>query len=99
MLIVCGDYFVIYIFIMFNMGFLILVYGWRGNFDLFFYYFNKFDFDIVVVVDGRRVVLKGFKGKEFRGKLVIGIIVNFVNKNLKEEVRVEEISGVVFIFN
>lgn len=78
---------------------LFIVYGWRGIFDLFFYFFNKFDFDIIVGVDGRRLVFKGFKGKEFRGKLVIGIIVNFVNRNLKEEVRVEEISGVVFIFN
>ena len=43
--------------------------------------------------------MKGFKGKEFRGKLAIGITVNFMNRNTKEEARVEEISGVAFIFN
>lgn len=73
--------------------------GWRGNFDPPSHPLNKFDFDVVVAADGRRAALKGFKGKEFRGKLAIGITVNFVNKNSKEEARVEEISGVAFIFN
>ncbi|XP_022779820.1 F-actin-methionine sulfoxide oxidase MICAL2-like isoform X4 [Stylophora pistillata] len=85
-------------------GFLNLVeptdaHGWRGNFDPPSHALNKFDFDVVVAADGRRAALKGFKGKEFRGKLAIGITVNFVNKNSKEEARVEEISGVAFIFN
>lgn len=99
MLTVCGDHFVIYISIMLDMGFLISAHGWRGNFDPPSHHLNKFDFDIVVAADGRRAALKGFKGKEFRGKLAIGITVNFVNKNSKEEARVEEISGVAFIFN
>ncbi|KAL9984731.1 hypothetical protein ACROYT_G007062 [Oculina patagonica] len=73
--------------------------GWRGTFDPPSHPLNKFDFDIVVGADGRRAALKGFKGKEFRGKLAIGITVNFVNRNSKEEARVEEISGVAFIFN
>ena len=99
MLTVCGDHFVIYISIMLDMGFLISAHGWRGNFDSPSHHLNKFDFDVVVAADGRRAALKGFKGKEFRGKLAIGITVNFVNKNSKEEARVEEISGVAFIFN
>ena len=37
--------------------------------------------------------------KEFRGKLAIGITVNFVNKNSQQEVAMEEISGVAFIYN
>lgn len=57
------------------------------------------DIDIVIGADGRRNVLKGFKRKEFRGKLAIGITVNFVNKNTKEEAAIEEISGVAFIYN
>ncbi len=37
--------------------------------------------------------------KEFRGKLAIGITVNFVNKNSQQEAAMEEISGVAFIYN
>ena len=43
--------------------------------------------------------MKGFKRKEFRGKLAIGITVNFVNKNTQVEAAIEEISGVAFIYN
>ena len=77
----------------------ITAHGWRGAFDPPSHTLNKFDFDIIVGADGRRAALKGFKGKEFRGKLAIGITVNFQNRNTKEEARVEEISGVAFIFN
>ena len=41
----------------------------------------------------------GFKRKEFRGKLAIAITANFINRHTQEEARVEEISGVAFIFN
>ena len=41
----------------------------------------------------------GFKRKEFRGKLAIAITANFINRNTQQEARVEEISGVAFIFN
>ena len=41
----------------------------------------------------------GFKRKEFRGRLAIAITANFVNKKTEAEARVEEISGVAFIFN
>lgn len=41
----------------------------------------------------------GFKRKEFRGKLAIAITANFVNRKTEAEARVEEISGVAFIFN
>lgn len=41
----------------------------------------------------------GFKRKEFRGKLAIAITANFINRNTNAEARVEEISGVAFIFN
>ncbi|KAG8001555.1 [F-actin]-methionine sulfoxide oxidase MICAL2 [Nibea albiflora] len=42
---------------------------------------------------------KGFKRKEFRGKLAIAITANFINRNTTAEAKVEEISGVAFIFN
>lgn len=63
--------------------------GWRGTFDPPFHPFNKFELDIIVGADGRRSAWKGFKGKEFRGKLAIGITVNFMNRNTKEESRFE----------
>ncbi len=43
--------------------------------------------------------MPGFKHKEFRGKLAIGITANFINYNTAEEAKVEERSGVAFIFN
>lgn len=46
-----------------------------------------------------RNALAGFKRKEFRGRLAIAITANFVNKKTEAEARVEEISGVAFIFN
>lgn len=44
-------------------------------------------------------LLEGFKRKEFRGKLAIAITANFINRRTEAEARVEEISGVAFIFN
>lgn len=41
----------------------------------------------------------GFRRKEFRGKLAIAITTNFKNRNTTAEAKVEEISGVAFIFN
>ena len=43
--------------------------------------------------------LTGFQRKEFRGKLAIAITANFINRNTTAEAKVEEISGVAFIFN
>ena len=73
--------------------------GWRMEPQHSPHPVSKFEFDVIVGADGRRAALKGFKGKEFRGKLAIGITVNLVNGNSKAEARVEEISGVAFIFN
>lgn len=44
-------------------------------------------------------VREGFRRKEFRGKLAIAITANFKNRNTTAEAKVEEISGVAFIFN
>lgn len=41
----------------------------------------------------------GFRRKEFRGKLAIAVTANFINRNTTAEAKVEEISGVAFIFN
>lgn len=46
-----------------------------------------------------KIYISGFKRKEFRGRLAIAITANLVNKKSEAEARVEEISGVAFIFN
>ncbi|KAG7482965.1 F-actin-monooxygenase MICAL2 isoform X4 [Solea senegalensis] len=73
--------------------------GWRAEVRPADHPVANFDFDVVVGADGRRNTLEGFKRKEFRGKLAIAITANFVNRNTTAEAKVEEISGVAFIFN
>uniref|UniRef100_A0A8C6X029 FAD-binding domain-containing protein n=1 Tax=Neogobius melanostomus TaxID=47308 RepID=A0A8C6X029_9GOBI len=60
---------------------------------------SQLEFDVVVGADGRRNTFPGFKRKEFRGKLAIAITANFKNRHTTAEAKVEEISGVAFIFN
>lgn len=72
--------------------------GWRANFKPESSPLNSMEFDAIVGCDGKNNALE-FKRKEFRGKLAIAITCNFVNKQTSEEARVEEISGVAFIYN
>ncbi|XP_040914984.1 F-actin-monooxygenase MICAL2 isoform X2 [Toxotes jaculatrix] len=73
--------------------------GWRAAIRPADHPVANFEFDVVVGSDGRRNTLEGFKRKEFRGKLAIAITANFINRNTTAEAKVEEISGVAFIFN
>ncbi|XP_034033095.1 protein-methionine sulfoxide oxidase mical2b isoform X3 [Thalassophryne amazonica] len=73
--------------------------GWRAEVQPSDHPVSEFDFEVVIGADGRKSTLKGFSRKEFRGKLAIAITANFVNRNTTAEVKVEEISGVAFIFN
>ncbi|XP_064169894.1 F-actin-monooxygenase mical2b isoform X2 [Anguilla rostrata] len=73
--------------------------GWRAEVRPADHPVSDFDFDVVVGADGRRNTLEGFRRKEFRGKLAIAITANFINRNTTAEAKVEEISGVAFIFN
>ncbi|KAK3096429.1 hypothetical protein FSP39_000031 [Pinctada imbricata] len=73
--------------------------GWRCNCDPPDHVVSEYEFDVLIGADGKRNTLQGFKRKEFRGKLAIAITANFINRNTQEEARVEEISGVAFIFN
>ncbi|MED6275165.1 [F-actin]-monooxygenase mical2 [Characodon lateralis] len=73
--------------------------GWRAAIRPADHPAANFEFDVVVGADGRRNTLEGFKRKEFRGKLAIAITANFINRNTSAEAKVEEISGVAFIFN
>ena len=56
-------------------------------------------YDAIICADGKQHSLKTFKSKEFRAKLAIAITANFVNRHTDQEVAVEEISGVAFIYN
>uniref|UniRef100_A0A8C6P874 Protein-methionine sulfoxide oxidase mical2b-like n=1 Tax=Nothobranchius furzeri TaxID=105023 RepID=A0A8C6P874_NOTFU len=73
--------------------------GWRAEIRPSSHPLSDFGFDVVIGADGRRSTLDGFTRKEFRGKLAIAITANFVNRNTTAEAKVEEISGVAFIFN
>ncbi|XP_032079402.1 F-actin-monooxygenase MICAL2 isoform X2 [Thamnophis elegans] len=73
--------------------------GWRAEFLPMDHPLSEFEFDVIIGADGRRNSLEGFKRKEFRGKLAIAITANFINRNTTAEAKVEEISGVAFIFN
>ncbi|XP_066556541.1 F-actin-monooxygenase MICAL2 isoform X8 [Amia ocellicauda] len=73
--------------------------GWRAEIRPADHPVADFDFDVIVGADGRRNTLDGFRRKEFRGKLAIAITANFINRNTTAEAKVEEISGVAFIFN
>ncbi|RVE74524.1 hypothetical protein OJAV_G00022840 [Oryzias javanicus] len=73
--------------------------GWRAAIRPADHPVANFDFDVVIGADGRKNSLEGFKRKVLRGKLAIAITANFINNNTTAEARVEEISGVAFIFN
>uniref|UniRef100_A0A3Q3DUI9 F-actin monooxygenase n=1 Tax=Hippocampus comes TaxID=109280 RepID=A0A3Q3DUI9_HIPCM len=73
--------------------------GWRAEVHPRTHPVNELEFDVIIGADGRRNTLPGFRRKEFRGKLAIAITANFINMNTTAEAKVEEISGVAFIFN
>ncbi|XP_023271248.1 protein-methionine sulfoxide oxidase mical3a-like isoform X2 [Seriola lalandi dorsalis] len=73
--------------------------GWRAEVHPKTHPASELEFDVIIGADGRRNTLPGFRRKEFRGKLAIAITANFINRNTTAEAKVEEISGVAFIFN
>ncbi|XP_068242855.1 F-actin-monooxygenase Mical isoform X2 [Palaemon carinicauda] len=73
--------------------------GWRARLTPQDHPANNYEFDVLIGADGKRNTLPGFRRKEFRGKLAIAITANFINKRSEAEARVQEISGVAFIFN
>ncbi|XP_077592648.1 protein-methionine sulfoxide oxidase mical3a-like isoform X5 [Stigmatopora nigra] len=73
--------------------------GWRAEVHPRTHPVNELEFDVIIGADGRRNTLPGFRRKEFRGKLAIAITANFINRHTTAEAKVEEISGVAFIFN
>ncbi|VDO34348.1 unnamed protein product [Onchocerca flexuosa] len=76
-----------------------IVEGWRAEFDPPRHILSNFVFDALIGADGKRNTVPGFPKRELRGKLAIGITANFVNQRTLAEEKVQEISGVAYIFN
>uniref|UniRef100_A0A8C6U5P0 Molecule interacting with CasL protein 1 n=1 Tax=Neogobius melanostomus TaxID=47308 RepID=A0A8C6U5P0_9GOBI len=73
--------------------------GWMAQIKPASHPASTFQFDVFVSAGGGSYLPEGFKRKELRGKLAIGITANFVNRNTAEEAQVQEISGVARIYN
>lgn len=73
--------------------------GWMAQIKPASHPTASFQFDVFVSAGGGSYLPEGFKRKELRGKLAIGITANFVNRNTAAEAQVEEISGVARIYN
>uniref|UniRef100_A0A8B9TKD4 Molecule interacting with CasL protein 1 n=1 Tax=Anas platyrhynchos TaxID=8839 RepID=A0A8B9TKD4_ANAPL len=73
--------------------------GWRAVLQPSSSPLSHYEFDILISAGGGKFVPEGFKRKETRGKVAIGITTNFVNRHSRAEVEVSEISGVARIYN
>ncbi|XP_068193529.1 F-actin-monooxygenase mical1 isoform X2 [Antennarius striatus] len=73
--------------------------GWMAKLQPGSHPASTFQFDVFISAGGGRFVPDGFKHKELRGKLAIGITANFINRNTTAEAQVAEISGVARIYN
>uniref|UniRef100_A0A3Q3QCB8 [F-actin]-monooxygenase MICAL1-3-like Rossman domain-containing protein n=1 Tax=Monopterus albus TaxID=43700 RepID=A0A3Q3QCB8_MONAL len=73
--------------------------GWRMEVSPEFHPVNQLEFDVIIGAGGRRNTLPGNTLLHLQGKLAIAITANFKNRNTTAEAKVEEISGVAFIFN
>lgn len=74
--------------------------GWRASITPPTHPVAQYMFDVILGADGRRSILssEGFKRKALRAKLAIAITANFINKHTEAEAKVQEISGVSYIF-
>ncbi|KAM9255288.1 F-actin-monooxygenase MICAL1 [Cariama cristata] len=73
--------------------------GWRALLQPSSSPLSHYEFDVLISAGGGKFVPEGFKRKETRGKLAIGITTNFINRHSRAEVEVAEISGVARIYN
>uniref|UniRef100_A0A3P8WC96 Microtubule associated monooxygenase, calponin and LIM domain containing 1 n=1 Tax=Cynoglossus semilaevis TaxID=244447 RepID=A0A3P8WC96_CYNSE len=73
--------------------------GWMAKLHPASHPAASLQFDVFISAGGGRFVPEGFKHKELRGRLAIGITANFINRNTAAEAQVEEISGVARIYN
>ncbi|KAI1712468.1 [F-actin]-methionine sulfoxide oxidase MICAL3 [Ditylenchus destructor] len=73
--------------------------GWRANIQPHDHILSEYEYDVIVGADGKRNTIPGFPRQVVRGKVAIGITANFVNGRTPMEEKVQEISGVAYIFN
>ncbi|XP_021391683.2 F-actin-monooxygenase MICAL1 [Lonchura striata] len=73
--------------------------GWQAVLQPSSSALTNYEFDVLISAGGGKFVPEGFKRKETRGKLAIGITTNFINRHSRAEVEVAEISGVARIYN
>ncbi|XP_048858976.1 F-actin-monooxygenase mical1 isoform X3 [Brienomyrus brachyistius] len=73
--------------------------GWRAELRPEAHPVKSFQFDVFISAGGGSFVPKGFRRKELRGKLAIGVTANFLNRHTAVEAQVAEISGVARIYN
>ncbi|KAM7032796.1 F-actin-monooxygenase MICAL1 [Acridotheres tristis] len=73
--------------------------GWQALLQPISSPLTHYEFNILISAGGGKFVPEGFKRKETRGKLAIGITTNFINRHSRAEVEVAEISGVARIYN
>ncbi|XP_071434583.1 F-actin-monooxygenase MICAL1 isoform X1 [Pithys albifrons albifrons] len=73
--------------------------GWQAVVQPSSSLLTHYKFDVLISAGGGKFVPEGFKRKETRGKLAIGITTNFINRHSRAEVEVAEISGVARIYN
>ncbi|XP_035704208.1 F-actin-monooxygenase MICAL2 isoform X2 [Folsomia candida] len=72
--------------------------GWKASVSPKDHPVSHFHFDVLIGADGRRSTVPGFKRKAHRAKLALAITVNFVHNHTQAEAKVQEISGVNYIF-
>ncbi|CAL9703161.1 unnamed protein product [Knipowitschia caucasica] len=72
--------------------------GWRAQIKPASHVVSSYQFDVFISAAGGSYRPEGFKNKELRGKLAIGITTNFVNRHTSAEAQVAEISGVARIY-
>ncbi|CAL8326049.1 unnamed protein product [Merluccius merluccius] len=73
--------------------------GWMAKLHPETHHTQAFQFDVFISAGGGSCTPDGFKHKELRGKLAIGITANFSNRHTAAEAQVAEISGVARIYN
>ncbi|XP_028652857.1 F-actin-monooxygenase mical1 [Erpetoichthys calabaricus] len=73
--------------------------GWKAHVHPESHPVGQYSFDVFISAGGGKFVPEGFRRKEMRGKLAIGITANFINRHTAAEAKVSEISGVAKIYN
>ncbi|KAJ7332909.1 hypothetical protein JRQ81_015089 [Phrynocephalus forsythii] len=72
--------------------------GWRAAVHPSNSPLSRYEFDVLISAGGGRFVPEGFKRKETRGKLAIGITTNFINNHSRAEVeQVQPVSLIALI--